>query len=336
MEIVTKKEVEDAEIRDFLASDGRATLFQTLEFLQVLDRTKGYRGYWVGIRKSGDLVASAVFYDITDKTPVPGISVSRRIVMGGPLVKARDDMELIDRTVKIIESIRDCSKKPLFLEVRNLLDTSAQSKAYERCGFEFEGHLNFLIDLNKSEDGLLGSLDKKRRYGIRKCMKEKVTIVEVNDEKRLKDAYSLLRQTYDNARLPLADFSLFSSALNILGPKEMIKIFLAERNDVPVSTIILLLYRGTVYDWYAGASRDHLSLCPNDYITWHAIKYGKESGFSIFDFGGAGKPDEPYGVREFKKQFGGEMVNYGRYSLVMQPMLTSLGKKWISIKQKKR
>ena len=36
----------------------------------------------------------------------------------------------------------------------------------------------------------------------------------------------------------------------------------------------------------------------------------------VDDFGGAGKPDEPYGVRTFKAKYGGELVNYGRYVCV--------------------
>jgi len=31
---------------------------------------------------------------------------------------------------------------------------------------------------------------------------------------------------------------------------------------------------------------------------------------------GLGKPEEPYGVRDFKARFGGRWVNYGRFSRV--------------------
>jgi serine/alanine adding enzyme len=40
----------------------------------------------------------------------------------------------------------------------------------------------------------------------------------------------------------------------------------------------------------------------------------------VFDFGGAGRPDEPYGPREFKSKFGGELVDYGRDVLVHGPV----------------
>ena len=36
-------------------------------------------------------------------------------------------------------------------------------------------------------------------------------------------------------------------------------------------------------------------------------------------FGGAGKPDKPYGVRDYKLKFGGQLVNWGRFEKVHKP-----------------
>ena len=41
---------------------------------------------------------------------------------------------------------------------------------------------------------------------------------------------------------------------------------------------------------------------------------------------GAGKPDEGYGVRDFKARFGGTMVEEGRFIHVSHPVLYSIGK----------
>ena len=63
-----------------------------------------------------------------------------------------------------------------------------------------------------------------------------------------------------------------------------------------------------------------------------AIEYAKENHIPLFDFMGAGKPDEPYGVRDFKMEFGGEQVEYGRFLYLRKPMLFAIGKlgvKWL-------
>ena len=77
-----------------------------------------------------------------------------------------------------------------------------------------------------------------------------------------------------------------------------------------------LCYKGLIYDWYAGSDDQFKNRYPNDFLPFHILFWGKENGFDKFDFGGAGKPDKPYGVREHKLKFGGELVNFGRYEKI--------------------
>ena len=73
---------------------------------------------------------------------------------------------------------------------------------------------------------------------------------------------------------------------------------------------------------------------PNDLIPWEVFLWGKEHGFELFDFGGAGKPNKPYSVRDYKLKFGGELVNYGRFEKVHKPLLMEMGKTGLKIWQK--
>jgi lipid II:glycine glycyltransferase (peptidoglycan interpeptide bridge formation enzyme) len=63
---------------------------------------------------------------------------------------------------------------------------------------------------------------------------------------------------------------------------------------------------------------------PNDLVIWEILKWGKENGYRIFDFGGAGRPDREYGVREYKKKFGGATLNLGRYQKVHNRFLMNI------------
>ena len=49
---------------------------------------------------------------------------------------------------------------------------------------------------------------------------------------------------------------------------------------------------------------------------------------------GAGKPNEDYGVRDFKLQFGGELVEHGRYNNIFNPSLYKIGLLGIKIMAK--
>jgi len=82
---------------------------------------------------------------------------------------------------------------------------------------------------------------------------------------------------------------------------------------------LALLYKGVIFDWYAGADRQRRDARPNHFLVWDMLKWGAEHGYHTFDFGGAGHPDVPYGVREFKSRFNGQMVNFGRDRCVHAP-----------------
>ena len=57
-------------------------------------------------------------------------------------------------------------------------------------------------------------------------------------------------------------------------------------------------------------------------------------GFSVFDMMGAGKPDEDYGVRDFKARFGGKLVEEGRFVHIAHPLLYKIGKWGVKLLKK--
>jgi lipid II:glycine glycyltransferase (peptidoglycan interpeptide bridge formation enzyme) len=138
--------------------------------------------------------------------------------------------------------------------------------------------------------------------------------------------YQLLERTYANADVPLADGSLFEAAFEILHPRRMIKFLLARLGDSYIAGSVELLYKDTIYGWYGGVERAFSGYVPNELLQWNIFRWGAENGYKVYDFGGAGKPDEEYGVRDFKAKFGGELVCYGRNTHVHSPRLLWLSK----------
>jgi len=138
--------------------------------------------------------------------------------------------------------------------------------------------------------------------------------------------YDLLRKSHQHARVPLADRSLFEAAFELLYAKDMVRFTLARVGDTSVAASVELLYKDVVYGWYGGMDRGYASHLPNELLTWHLLQWGAENGYRVYDFGGAGKPDEEYGVRDFKVKFGGELVNYGRNVFVHTLLLLKVSR----------
>jgi lipid II:glycine glycyltransferase (peptidoglycan interpeptide bridge formation enzyme) len=106
----------------------------------------------------------------------------------------------------------------------------------------------------------------------------------------------------------------------------MARFVLAQIDDTSVACSLELLYKDTIYGWYGGTDRQYGKHNPSEIMHWRIFEWGAKQGFSIYDFGGAGKPDEEYGVRDFKAKFGGELVDLGRYTCIHAPLRLKLSK----------
>ena len=92
-------------------------------------------------------------------------------------------------------------------------------------------------------------------------------------------------------------------------------------------SVCVLLPCKAIYEWFVcGLDGQIKNVYPSTVATWAAIEYAATNAFPIFDMMGAGKPDEGYGVREFKSKFGGELVEHGRFLQICNPPLYKFGK----------
>jgi serine/alanine adding enzyme len=130
--------------------------------------------------------------------------------------------------------------------------------------------------------------------------------------------YPILQETFANARVPLADKELFVNALRILSPRKMMRVFLVRYEGRPVAGTVILCHRDTVFFWYAGKRRAN-TLHAMEVVVFAMLEWAHIHNYGTFDYGGAGRPDTKYGVRDFKAKLGGELVNYGRYRKVYSP-----------------
>ena len=294
---------------DFVYTHPQGNIFQTPEMAEVYKNTKNYLPITLGaIDSHSDEIMSLVSATIINE-------------FGGPLYhdnpKGRESVRLL---MKHYDTI--AGRSALYTEIRNLRDTNNSPFPQD---YLYEEHLNFLVELSAGKEKLWKNLSKSRRYGITKSSKMGITIHNISSENELETLYFLLKDTYSRARHPIADKSLFNAVYTHLVPKNLGKIFFANLENNSIGAIILLLYKQNIYHWYSCSLNEYSKFYPNDILVWHALEWGSLNNYSIFDFMGAGKPEQRYGVREFKRQFGGAMVNYGRYTKIHSPI-----KYWIA------
>jgi serine/alanine adding enzyme len=312
--------------RAFIARHPAGNIFHTPEMLQVFARTKGYEpSLWAAVDRSHRPLALLLPVQITLMGGLLRRFTTRAVVYGSvlhaPGSEGREALRMLLRAYK-----REIKGGVLFTELRNLSDLSDLQPVLNECDFAYEEHLNFLIDLTKPKEEIWQSIRSNARRNVRKARKLQVAIEEVDDPHRIPEIYRLLKKVYERIQVPLADVSFFHSAFEILYPQDMMKILVAKAEDTDIGALTLLLYKGIVYYWYTGTLREYASYRAGDLLVWHTLEWGSQNGFRVLDFGGAGRPDEEYGVRDFKAKFGGRLVNYGRNVYVHAPLTLKASK----------
>lgn len=317
---------------DFVYNHPKGNIFQTPEMAEVYRRTKNYEPITLAAinTKNDEMLAVLQAVVIKEISGFLGTFSVRAIIQGGSLfIENENGIKSHKLLMEHYDKI--AQKKALYTQVRNMWDTSNISNFLNSMGYEYEEHLNFLIDLKRSEEELWHNLKRDKKRGITKARKRGIIIEEVKDKKLPPIFYIIIEETYKNARVPLADISLFESVFDILVPKNMAKFYLAKYEDTFIGARLVTTYKNMIFDWYAGALTSYLPMYVNEALVWHILTEGANSGYFTFDFGGAGNPNEAYGVREFKKQFAGEMVNFGRYMKVYSPIKMKIAEKGFNI-----
>ncbi len=306
--------------RQFIQDHPASNIFHTPEMFQVFEQTKNHRPTLWAATDGARVLALLLPVQITQINHLRRLT-TRAVVYGSVLCtpdpKGQEALALLLRTYA-----QQVDGAPLFTELRNLSDLSAVQPILNTCGFDYEDHLNYLIDVQRPPEDILQSMGRRMRKQIRRGLRQdKVVIEEVKDIAGVNACYDLLQKTYQIAQVPLTDRSLFDTTFDLLYPKDMVRFTIARVNQIPVASSVELLYKDIVYGWYGGMDRAYSSYQPNELLMWHILRWSAENGYRVYDFGGAGKPDEEYGVRDFKAKFGGELVCFGRNTHAHSPIL---------------
>lgn len=318
------------EYNDFVYNNPNASIFQSLEMAEVYERNKDTENLILVARNKNnkEILASLLAKKVVAKKGFLSSLSAHSTIRGGPIFKNTEDG--IRATSLLLQEYNKRTDKwgPLYTRIHPLFDASQLLPTYYENGYKESGWNNFIIDLNKPVEEIWEGMSKSNKRNVKKAMKSGILIEEITEKKYIPIFYDLLVENYTKRRHPLEDISNFEATFDFLVPKGLAKFYLAKYKDEYIAGRLILLYKGLVYDWYAGSSDNGFALKPNDLLIWHILNWGAENGYHTFDFGGGGEPERiSEGWVEFKSRFGGELVNYGRYTKVHQQKKLYVAKK---------
>jgi len=329
--VIDASQISREKWQDFTDNNENCNIFSTPYMYDVWNETPGYRAFaFFAIDRNEEIKGILSGNLQTVASGILGKISTRAVLMQAPV--ALDD-EALSTLLK--HYINFMKRKAVYTEIRNNYDTSYQRHIYEESGFHYEDHLDIIVDLSQSENILWEQIHSKRRNEIKKAIKSGVFVSKLNND-YLVESYSIIKEVYNRAKLPLPSILFFKNALQKSTQNIGMIIYGAFFTDKLIGTMFTLQYKNTVFDFFAGSISQYYDKHPNDILPWEVFKLCKNEGKTVFDFGGAGKPNVPYGVRDYKKQFGGKLVNYGRYTLVHNPLKMKLAETGFKSLQKNK
>lgn len=298
----------------------KGNIFQTPQMYEVYINAKNYTPVFVCCLNERDdihgILVSSIF---TEKPGIAGKIISRSISMGAPLLS--EGICPSDFLSKYINEVKDAA---VYSRLVNLFDNSRELSSIHDIGFEYTDHLNFIINLDKGENELLSQLHNTRRRQIKRGYRRGIRVEVSNQVDNFQRYYEILQNTYSSAGLPLQDISFFESAKEFLSKNDNLFFFSAYDEDKLIGFRMILAFKDMLHDWFAGDMPEARDKYTNDVLVWEVLKWGLNNSYKTFDFGGAGEPGQEYGVRDFKKKFGGDLVSFGNYIIVHQKIKYNL------------
>jgi len=330
MNIITDiNQIPSEQWRDLLNTSKTSSFFQSKECYELYGELSFLSPFVFAVEDGGNLQGVIVGYSQSE-SGIKRYFSRRAIINGGPLLAEGISTEALSL---LLNSCRKGLKgKAIYIETRNFEDFSAYKAVFEACGFEYEPHLNFKIDTS-SEEVVRSNLGKSRKRDIRTSLRDGAVVIEEPTEEQVAQFYDVLNDLYTTkVKTPLWPLEFFQK----LSQKEYAKFILVEYNQQIVGGTVCVCQAGkTVYEWYAcGKDGVFKTVYPSSVATYSAIEYAAKNDYSQFDMMGAGKPDVPYGVRDFKAKFGGVLVEHGRFECVLNRPLYEIGKLGLKLLKK--
>lgn len=330
MKILSANNIDREAWRALVKASATGTWFQTPEAYEFYaNMPELFKPFAMGVAcdpagTQTQLRAVCVGYITVEKSAFKQFLTRRAIIIGGPCLAddcINEEVSLLLSTLR--QQLSTGADAPIYIESRNFNDYSRWKEAFAKAGFGYIPHLNFHVDTSSAEV-VEANLGKSRKRDIRTSLRDGATIIEQPTLEQVREYYAILEHLYKTrVKTPLFPFSFFEK---LWQHKDGRFILVALNGEIIGGTVCVEQEGKCLYEWFAcGRDGEWKTIFPSTLATYSGIRYAAEHGCARFDMMGAGKPDEAYGVRDFKAKFGGKEVEHGRFLCITKPLLYKIG-----------
>jgi serine/alanine adding enzyme len=331
MEFLRNEEVNRKEWQLFIERNLFLSPFQTPAFYDFFNSVQGQKAQVYALCENSSFCALTVV-TLQKESNIKGFFSRRAIVYGGAIVSENR----IEYFVKLLNFLQAELKKDfIYIEIRNNHDYNAfQVNLPDR--WIYIPYFNYRLNLScKTMDELLKAMNYNRRREIALSFKEGVSYQIAANLQEVASLYGILKELYETrVKLPLPNLEYFEKLYH----SEIGKVFVVKHESKLIGGAFCFYYPNSSINtlYYCGLRNYRSKIFPTHIAIYATIDFGLKNNLKLLDMMGAGKPDEKYGVRKYKSEFGGDLTEFGRFHLITKPFLYFIGRMGIKILHKLR
>lgn len=305
--------------------------FQTPEFFDFFNHNHNMKAsvFALGNKMTYDALCVVT---LQKEKGVKGYFSRRAIIYGGIVLSDEAINEEVQYFLSAVSNL--LTRSAIYFEIRNFFNYSVLKASLYNSGWSYSPHLNFQLSLkNVSKESIIKKFKYNRRREIKQSISEGATYGLCENEKEIEAVYSILHDLYKTkVKLPLPSLSYFLSLFRA----QIAQVFVVKHQGKIIGgSICPYIDKRAIYTYYyCGLRNYHKKIFPTHLAVVAAMEYAIDKSIPIIDFMGAGKPGDHYGVRDYKSQFGGELVEHGRFIKVLNPFLYAIGKLGLKVLSK--
>jgi lipid II:glycine glycyltransferase (peptidoglycan interpeptide bridge formation enzyme) len=296
--------------------------FQTPEYFAIISKVTGFMGEVFALSVSETLKILMVV-TIIKEPGVMGLFTRRGIIFGGPVISQASKTEM---TYFLSTATQLLKRKAIYLETRNFFDYTMFEDSFKESRWVYNSYLNVKLNLDGiTKDSLFKLFKYNRRREIKQSILNGASYSLCSKEEDFFKIYQILKELYfRKVKLPLPSLDFFRELYKV----NILKVFIVKHDNYTIGGSFCMIFPGkNLFTFYYCGIRDYNPrIFPTHLAVVAALEFAIDNKIPLVDFMGAGQPNVDYGVRKYKLEFGGDLVDQGRFLNVLNPLLYKVGK----------
>lgn len=307
--------------KDFYLKNEFKNIFQSFQFHTYINTVPDHKAFVFAIEDDGIYLALMVV-TLQKEKGLKGYFSRRAICYGGPLLNEKNK-EACKALLRLAKNY--IKNKAIYFEVRNSNDYINYREYYCSENFSYIPYLNVKLQTRgRGLEDVLKKMKYNRRRQIRLSQERNAELKIADKSREVYALYSILERLYKTrVKVPLPRFEYFKKLFN----SEFGKVFIVTHDLKIIGGAFCFHDADTIYTiYYCGERSYNSKIYPTHLAILGVIEFALSNNINCVDFMGAGRAGEEYGVRNYKLEFGGDLIEHGRYLYISNKMMYMLGK----------